>query len=532
MKVPQNPKIKDLKDCEIIGKPTKRHPKEAWAKVTGKAEYGIDIRVDNLKYAAVLHPRVFGAKVKSFDANKALKRKGVLKVKEIPTGIAVIAQKWWIAREALSDINVQWEEGEFTKISSDDLHKEYETMMENKGAIARDEGDTKKAFKEAHKVLETQYNFPFLAHTPMEPLNLTVHHQKDRAILWSGSQMQTLSRGTCAKILGIHPENITYKTPYLGGGFGRRGGFNQDYVKEGTFVAKDEPYPVMTLWTREDDVKIGNYRPMFKDKMKVALDKDGDITAMEVKVVGQSILLNRKENFEKYQIEGLSDHPYLIGNNNIQVYTPTSPIPTTFFRSVGHTHTAPIIEGIIDQAAYEAKKDAITYRLEHLIDTRYVKLLKEVARLSNWENRKKEKNVGYGVAIVGSFGSICAQIAKVKVSNNDFKVEQVWCSVDCGFAFNPRNVENQMISGINFGIGVLKYGEITIKNGETEQNNFYDYQVSRLSDTPKIEVSIINSFDSIGGIGEPGVPPILAAVPNAIFDAIGKRYTQFPIKIG
>jgi len=539
IKVPKDPKIKNLNDCTIVGKPHSRHPKEAWAKVTGNADFGLDIRVDGLKYAAVLHPTVFGAKVKSFDASNVEKRKGVIKVKQIPTGIAVIADSWYVAKEALNDLKVEWDLGEFSKVNTKSMDEEYSSLMEKDGASMRKDGDSAKAFKEAKKVIELNYNFPFLAHAPMEPLSFAAHHKKGKATLWSTAQSQTLAFAAALKVLGVEASNITYNTPYLGGAFGRRGAINLDFVLEGLFVAKDEGYPILTLWTREDDIKLGSYRPKYKNKVKLALDEHGDITAFDAKVVSQSIFKGSpfegfgfKDGVDGAQKEGLASHPYSIENHDMQAYITSSPIPVLWWRSVGHTQSAQTVECSIDQAAYYAKKDPIEYRKAMLTNQRFIDLLDDVAKKSNWKNRKKEKNVGYGVAIVESFGSICAQVAKVRVSKDSYKVEKVWCSVDCGFAFNPQNVENQMVGGINFGLATLLSSEITIKDGATIQSNFYDYTVTRISDVPDIEVSIINSGEKIGGIGEPGTPPILAAVPNAIFDATGKLYTSMPIKMG
>ena len=536
--IPKDPKIKDLKDCKIVGQPHPRHPKEAWSKVTGKAEFGIDLRIEGMKYAAVLHPSVFGATIKSYDASKAQKREGVLKIKQLPSGIAVIATHWWIAKEALNDISIVWDKGDFANISTSDMDKEYAQVMKEPGATMRKDGDTKKAFKEAHKVIEANYDFPFLAHAPMEPLGFLAHHEKSKATVWSSSQSQTLALGAAAKVLEIKPEDIIYNTPYLGSAFGRRVPINLDFIIEGLLVAKDEGYPIMTLWTREDDIKLGSYRPKYKNQVKVALDKKGDITAMNAKIVSQSIFkgspfegFGYQNGVDLAQKEGLSDHPYNIKNHDMQAYTMQSPIPVLWWRSVGHTQAAPTIEGIVDEAATAAGIDPIKYRINMITDQRFINLLEDVAKKSDWANRKKEKNVGYGVAILKSYNTICAQVAKVRVSGNDFHVEKVWCSVDCGFAFNPQNVENQMIGSINFGISALKYSEITIKDGAAEQSNFYDYEVARISDAPDIEVSIINSGNNIGGIGEPGVPPILAAVPNALFDATGKRHHSMPIKL-
>lgn len=539
LKVPSNPKIKDLEDCTIIGKPRNRHPKEAWAKVTGKAEFGIDVRLPNMKYAAVLHPTVFGAVLKSFDGSEALKRKGVLKVKKLPNAVAVIAEDWFTAKEALNDIKVVWDLGENSNVSTESLHKEYAKLMEKPGVSMKKEGDSKKAFEEADKIIEAEFNFPFLAHAPMEPLNCLVHDRKTDATIYSSSQFQTLTRASVANVLGIKAEKVEYETPFLGGAFGRRAPVNLDFVMDATYVAKGEAWPILTLWTREDDIKMGNYRPMYKNKAKLALNKDGKITAFDAQVVAQSIFKDTifegfgyHNGIDGAQKEGIEDHPYTIENHDIQAYITKTVPPVLWWRSVGHTQSSPFVESLVDMAASEAKIDPIEYRINMLNDTRHINLLKEVARLSNWENRTKEKNVGYGLSIHKSFGSIVAQIAKVRVIGNDYKVEDVWCSVDCGFAFNPLNVENQMISGINFALAATKYSEITLENGAAVQNNFYDYEVSRISDAPNIEVSIINSGEQIGGIGEPGTPPLFGAVANALFDATGKRYTDFPIKLG
>lgn len=238
LKVPTNPKIKPLSECRIIGKPTKRHPKEAWAKVRGEAQFGIDVRLDNLKYAAVLHPSIFGATLKSFDASMALKMPGVLKVKRLPNAVAVIASHWWQAKEALNALEVLWDEGENKNVSTQSLHKEYAEAMQNKGAPMRQDGNSAKAFKEADKIIEAEFNFPFLAHAPMEPLNCVVHDKKESAVIYSSTQFQTLTRAAVAKVLGIEPEKLQYETPYLGGAFGRRAPNNLDYILDATHVAK------------------------------------------------------------------------------------------------------------------------------------------------------------------------------------------------------------------------------------------------------------------------------------------------------
>jgi isoquinoline 1-oxidoreductase beta subunit len=374
--------------------------------------------------------------------------------------------------------------------------------------------------------------------------------------------MQTFYRSVCADALGLKPEDVTYHNTYLGGGFGRRAVPNADYIVDAVHAAKGEPWPVMTLWAREDDIRMGNYRPMHMNKVRVALDEHGDITAFESKLVGQSILSGTllsgfiKDGIDPFMVEGLATHHYDIQNNDIQIYTVELPVVPLWMRSVGHTHTAPVVECIIDEAAHVAGKDPIEYRINLLTGRRMARVihgahhdngepsnsndylgfrlasaLEDVARISGWNERSKEANVGYGVAVVESFKSIVAQVAKVRVHGNQFQVEKVWCSVDCGFAFNPLNVENQMMSAIHFGLGPVKFSALSIKDGMVEQSNFHDYMVARMSDAPDVEVSIINSGANPGGIGEVGTPPILAAVGNAIFDATGKRYRSHPYQM-
>ncbi|WP_164970256.1 xanthine dehydrogenase family protein molybdopterin-binding subunit [Halarcobacter ebronensis] len=539
MKIPNDVTLKKESEFTLIGKPMKRHPKEVEEKITGKAKFGIDVRIKDMKYACLIQPRVFGAKIKSFDDSKAKNMPGVLKIKQLPNEkIAVIANYWWQAKKASEAVAVVWDEGEFKNISSKDLEKEYEAKINAEDIpVMRKDGDINKAFDEAYKTVEADFHFPFLAHGMMEPLNCTVHHDKNRAFISLGSQFQTNVRNLCAEILGVEQQNIEYYNNYLGSSFGRRGPSNFDYVKDAIYVAKDELWPIQTLWTREDDIKMGSYRPMTRIKTKLSIDSKGSITGLKGSIVSQS--LGKGTMFEAFmfkngidgsQREGFQNHPYSVPSNDLKAFCPESPIPVLWLRSVGHTVTAPAIETIVDQGAVAANMDPIDFRIKNLKDERFINLLKNVAKQSDWY--KREKNSGYGVAIAESFGSIVAYVVKVKVENNDYKVEKVWGAVDCGYAFNPFNVENQILSAVNFAIGYTKYAEITIENGSTVQNNFYDYSVNRISDTPEIHVEIINSGAKIGGIGEPGVPPAFGAITNALFDATGKRYTKYPITLG
>ena len=540
MPIPSDVKLKEKNEYNLIGTKVKRHPIEVEEKITGKAKFGIDVRLPDMKYAALVQPRVFGAKIKSYDDSKAKNMAGVLKIKQLPNEkIAVIANHWYQAKQASEAISVVWDNGEFEKISTADLEKEYKSYLGKEDLpIMKKDGDIQTAFDKAFKVVEAEYSFPFLAHAPMEPLNCTVHHQGSKAFMSVGGQFQTLYRGACAKILGINPENVEYYNNYLGSSFGRRANLSSDFVVDAVLVAKDEAYPIMTLWTREDDIKMGYYRPMTLSHAKMAVDEKGNITAFKADLINQSLTKGTmfesmmfKDGIDKTQREGIEDHPYKIATHDLKAFSPTSPVTVLWLRSVGHTVSAPIVENIIDQAAVSIGADPLDFRIKNLQNPRFIKLLENVAAQSNWY--KREKNSGFGVAIAESFGSIVAYVVKVKVENNDYKVQNVWACVDCGMAINPLGIENQIESAVNFVIGYTKYSEITLTNGAVDQNNFYDYEVNRLKDAPdSIKVEIINSGEKIGGIGEVGVPPMFAAIINALADATGKRYTKFPIKLG
>ncbi len=436
MPIPSDVKLKEKNEYNLIGTRVKRHPIEVEEKITGRAKFGIDVRLPDMKYAALVQPRVFGAKIKSYDDSIAKNMAGVLKIKQLPNEkIAVIANHWYQAKQASEAINVVWDNGEFEKISSADLEKEYKSYLgKDDLPIMKKDGDIQSAFDKAFKIVEAEYSFPFLAHAPMEPLNCTVHHQGSKAFMSVGGQFQTLYRGTAAKILGINPENVEYYNNYLGSSFGRRANLSSDFVVDAVLVAKDESYPIMTLWTREDDIKMGYYRPMTLSRAKMAVDEKGNITAFKADLINQSLTKGTmfesmmfKDGIDKTQREGIEDHQYKIATHDLKAFCPTSPVTVLWLRSVGHTVSAPIVENIIDQAAVSIGADPLDFRIKNLQNPRFVKLLENVAAQSNWY--KREKNSGFGVAIAESFGSIVAYVVKVKVENNDYKVQNVWAAV-------------------------------------------------------------------------------------------------------
>ena len=359
------------------------------------------------------------------------------------------------------------------------------------------------------------YELPFLAHAPMEPLNCTIHDRGDSAEIWTSCQFPTAGLQGTANILGHSADSVVLHNAFPGGGFGRRSA--TDFIEDAAHIAKGEPWPVKVLWTREEDIQGGYYRPMVTHKARLSLDDSGQVTAFENTAVGQS--------------SGIHELSYHIPNQLLGSHRQKSPVRTHFWRSVDHSHTAFAIESAMDEAAAAAQQDPISYRRALLHkQPRMQALLDKVAQMSGW-GKELPKGNGLGVAIHASFGSIVAEVAQVSVANGTIKVENAWCAVDCGFAVKPLNVKAQMESAIIYGLSAALFGEITFDKGKVVQSNFHNYPVVRMEHSPTIETAIINSGADLGGIGEPGLPPIAPAVANAIFAATGKRLRALPFKL-
>jgi isoquinoline 1-oxidoreductase beta subunit len=461
---------------------------------------------------------------------------GVIRIKQVPSGVAVIADSSWRAIKAREALDIQWDEAGNGSRNTGQMLEEYRQLARKPGFVVQGDGNFDALAAAADKLIEAEYEVPFLAHAPMEPLNCTVHDQGDKAEIWTGTQMPTVDRTQAAKILGYEEDAIQLHTTFLGGGFGRRGSAYSDFVVEATHVAKGEPFPVKTIWTREDDTQGGQYRPMTVHRSRLALDKTGKPVAWHNRVVSQALdgmiwLGLKPEGFDGMQVEGLTTQAYAVPSVTLEAHLVESPIVCLWWRSVGHTHTAFLKETLFDEAAHTAGIDPLAYRLSLLQDhPRYIALLEKVKEMSGW-GRELPENTGLGVAIEESFGTIVAEVAQVKVTDGNIHVEKVWCAVDCGFAVNPLGVVEQMESAIIYGLSAALYGEITFKDGRVEQDNFNNYPVVRMDDAPQIEVGIINSGAAMGGIGEPGTPPIFAAVGNAIFAATEKRLRKMPFLI-
>ncbi|HEY3301228.1 MAG TPA: xanthine dehydrogenase family protein molybdopterin-binding subunit [Methylophilaceae bacterium] len=536
LETPKAVTLKEPKDWKIIGKATKRL--DGPEKINGTAIFGQDIHFDGLMTAMVARSPVFGGSVKSFDASAAKKIKGVHQVVQVPTGVAVIADNYWAAKKGRDALKVEWNLGPNAGLDSKALLNEYRKMATTQGLTAAKAGDLKTAASKAKKTIEAEYVLPYLAHSPMEPLNCSVKITKDACEIWTGTQMQGTDQLAAAKILGLKPEQVKINTLFLGGGFGRRANPAADFVSEAVQVAKAAGVPVKTVWSREDDVKGGYYRPMYLHQVKVGVDAKGLPITWEHTAVGQSIILGTpfeafliKDGIDATSVEGVADSPYVKGTPNhlVSLHTPKTGVPILWWRSVGHSHSAFVMESLIDELAHAAGKDSLDYRRELLKDhPRHLAALNLAAEKAGW-GKTLPKGVFRGIAVHESFGSFVTQVAEVSVDKGVVKVHRMVCAIDCGLAVNPDSLKAQMESSISFGLGAAMQSEITFKNGRVEQSNFHDYKVMRMADMPKVEVYIVQSAEKMGGVGEPGLPPVAPAVTNAIFAATGKRIRTLPI---
>jgi isoquinoline 1-oxidoreductase beta subunit len=536
LEAPKAVTLKDPKDWKIIGKATKRL--DGPEKINGTAIFGQDIHFDGLLTALVARSPVFGGSVKSFDASAAKQIKGIRQVVQVPTGIAVIADNYWAAKKGRDALKVEWDLGPNASLDSKALFEEFRIMAAKPGLTAAKAGDSKTAMAKAKKFVEAEYTLPYLAHCPMEPLNCSVKIDKDACEIWTGTQMQTIDQQAAAKILGLKPEQVKIHTLFLGGGFGRRANPAADFVSEAVQVAKAAGVPVKTVWSREDDVTGGYYRPMYLHKAKIGLGAKGMPTAWEHTAVGQSIMLGTpfeavmiKDGVDATSVEGAANSPYLksIPNYQISLHTAKTGVPVLWWRSVGHSHTAFVMESLIDELAHTAKKDPLEYRRQLLKDhPRHLAALNLAAEKADWK-KPLPKGVFHGIAVHESFGSYVAHVAEVSVEKDAVKVHRIVTAIDCGLAVNPDSLNAQMESAISFGLGAALQSEITFKDGKVQQSNFHDYQVMRMGGMPKVEVYIVQSTEKMGGVGEPGLPPVAPAVTNAIFAATGKRIRTLPI---
>ncbi|MDR6953017.1 isoquinoline 1-oxidoreductase beta subunit [Ancylobacter sp. 3268] len=537
--IPAEVKLKDPKDFKLIG--TRLPRLDSADKTDGKAVYALDIRRPGMLTAVIKRPERFGATVKSFDAAAAKQVPGVVDVVAVPAGVAVLAQNTWAAlqgREALT--TVEWDESNAENRGTAELLDAYKKLADTAGRSAAKRGDAAKGIAGAAKVIETEFAFPYLAHAPMEPLNCVIEKTADGVTIHTGSQFQTIEQAVTAGIMGLKPEQVKIETVWAGGSFGRRATTTADYVAEAATILKaiDGRAPVHLVWTREDDIKGGYYRPMFYHKVRAGVTADGRIAGWEQSIVGQSFMIGTpfeafavKEGVDGTSVEGASDTHYDIGNLMVELHSPQVKVPTLWWRSVGHTHTAHVVEVTIDELARAAGRDPVEFRLELLKDKpRHTGVLKLLAEKANWGTRPGTGK-GRGIALHESFNTVVGSVIDVSVVNGQIKVDKVVCAVDCGIAVNPDVIAAQIEGGVGFGLGAALHDEITLDKGVVEQANFDTYIPLRMSEMPKVEVHIVPSANAPTGIGEPGVPGVAPALSNAIFDATGQRLRSLPFRL-
>ncbi len=534
--VPKDVRLKNPDIYKIVGKPRKRL--DSLSKVTGAARFGLDVMFPGMLTAVIVRPPVFGGKVASFNATKAKRVPGVKGVFQVSTGIAVLADDFHAAQQGREALEITWDEGEWARLSTPKMLRQYAEMARTPGLVSRNEGNTERAYSEAARKISAEYDVPYLAHATMEPMNCCVNLKKDRCDIWTGTQMQTIDRDTAARIAGLEPEKVKVHTTFLGGGFGRRANPASDFVGQSVEVAKAVKRPVKVIWSREDDMKGGYYRPMWHDRLIAGIDAGGNLIAWNHTIVGQSIIAGTpfertmvKNGIDGASVEGAQDIPYAIPNLLVDLHSPKIGVPVLWWRSVGHSHTAFVVESFLDEAAHAAGKDPFEFRHALLVDKpRHRVVLELAARKAGWGTLLPQTQAR-GIAVHESFGSFIAQVAEVSVSTaGKVRVHRVVCAVDCGRVVNPSTIEAQMESGIVFGLSAALYGAITLRDGRVEQSNFDDYKVLRIDEMPKVEVHIVQSKEKPGGVGEPGVPPIAPAVCNAIFSLTGKRIRSLPIR--
>ncbi|MGE0487216.1 MAG: molybdopterin cofactor-binding domain-containing protein [Gammaproteobacteria bacterium] len=545
--MPRDVPLKPRERFTLLGTPRPRL--DVPAKVDGSALYGIDARPPGMAYAAITQCPVFGGTVKHYDGGDVAEWPGVRAVVELPAtrtsaaAIAVVADHYWQAKKALEAIPIEWEGGAHAAHDTRAQRERYRALLDDEaGRVYDAAGDSATAFANAAQTIEADYHAPYLAHATMEPMNCTTLIRADGSgEVWVGNQAPTLVRSTTAEVAGVDSERITVHTPYLGGGFGRRG--EMDVVMQAALIAEQmRDTPVQLVWSREEDMRHDLYRPMASARLRAALGADGTLAGFEVKSVGQSAVTELTRRLlpamasdlmkDKTMSEGLFDLPYAFANRTVRHVRTHEPVPVGFWRSVGHSMNAFFAEGFVDEIADALGQDPFEFRrtaLGHAPRHRHV--LEVAAERAGW-GAPMDSGRGRGIALAESFHAIAAQVAEVTVADGAITVERVVCAIDCGFAINPDIVRAQVESAIIFGLSAALHGEITVRDGRVEQGNFPDYRMVGLSQTPRIEVHIVESgLEHLGGVGEPGTPPLAPAIANAVFAASGKRLRELPLRV-
>lgn len=542
--VPTTVRLKNPSEFRFVGKRVKRL--DSRPKCDGSLKFGLDLELEGMKVAVVAHPPVFGAKVKSIVDKDARAIEGVRDVFEIPlakgTGVAVVADKFWPAKQARNRLKIEWDLSGVEAADSAELWTRYKQLARTPGKVAVTRGDQNALDKipERNQIV-AEYEFPYLPHSPMEPLNTTVRFDGDKAEVWAGSQFQTMDQMAVAEVLGLKPEQVTFHTEMAGGGFGRRAVTDSHVQREVAAIAKRlRGTPVKLVWTREDDVQGGYYRPMHLHRVAVGIGPDGLPAAWRHVIVGQSLLMGTpfepmliKNGIDATATEGVADTHYNLANFQLTVHHPKVNVPVLWWRSVGHTHTAFVMETLVDELATRAKVDPIAYRRK-LLKPEAKKLLSVLDLLdkasASWRNRLPRGHA-LGISCHESFDTGVACAVDVSIENKRPKIHRATIAVNCGLAVNPLSVESQFQAGVGFGMSqLMAKGAVTLKNGVVEQRNFDGYVPPYIVDTPEVvDVHIVPSAEAPTGCGEPPVPVISPAVVNALAKLTGKRYRSLPL---
>jgi isoquinoline 1-oxidoreductase subunit beta len=534
---PEHVELKDPKTFTLIGKPIKRL--DTPVKLNGQAVFGIDVKLPGMLTAVIARPPIFGAKMKSFDDSRARSLPGVRKIVAVPAGVAVIADTFWHAKTARDVLAVDWDEGSMQTFSTSQMMQEFRERSKTTGTSVRKEGDAEGALANAAKKIEAVYEVPYLSHLMMEPLNCVVDLRPDSCEVWTGSQFQTVDRANAAKVAGLPNEKVELHTTFLGGGFGRRANPQSDFVVEAVHVAKAAGAPVKVIWTREDDMRGGWYRPAFLHAIEGGIDSNGDPVSWRSRLVGQSIMagtpfaamMMKGKDYDPASVEGVDDLPYAIPNLTVESHQAEIKVPVQWLRSVGHSHTAFAVECFVDELAALAQKDPYQFRRQLLLkQPRYLGVLDLAAQKAGWD-RPLPKGMGRGIAVHFAFGSYSAHVAEVSVADGKVRVHRMVCAVDCGQYVNPGIIEAQLQGGAIFGASAALFQELTFEHGRLQQTNFNTFPVMRINECPEIETYIVQSNEKAGGIGEPGVPCAAPAIANALFAVTGKRIRRLPIRL-
>ncbi len=532
---PATPALKDPKSFRIIGKPIARL--DTPSKVNGTAEFGLDVKRPGMLIAQVAHSPTFGGKVKSVDASAAKQVPGVHDVVEIPSGVAVVADNFWTAKKGRDALKIEWDAGPNARLSTASIDDALRAAV-GKGKAVRQEGDAASVLGASKKKIEAVYEVPFLAHAAMEPLNCTVEIGEGGCDVWTGTQLPTHVHQLAGEITGVAPDKIRVHTTMLGGGFGRRA--KHDFVEEALHVAKATGKPVKLVWTREDDMRGGYYRPVSYNAFSGSVDAEGWPDAWVHRISSPPLtqqFIPLEDGVDPTSIEGASNLPYGIANLTVTCAHPEVPVPAWFWRSVGSSMNGYVTECFLDELAALGGKDPLEVRLRLLEKhPRHKRVLERAAEAAGWGKPVGEGRAR-GLAVHESFGSVVAEVAEVSIDKGDaaarnaVRVHKVVCAVDCGVAVNPNTIEAQMESAIVYGLSAALWGKIDIEKGGARQGNFHDYRVLRMHEMPEVQTILVAEGDPMGGIGEPGTPPIAPAVCNALRVLTGKPVRKLPISI-